>query len=222
MRKILLIEDRAYRQNDFLKQININLDEYKDILDNKIDDKYIEFIKDMKNNRFDLSIYDVIIAHQSIFINEYKEILGKIKNYCKENKKALVLFSGGNETSYMNDEYEELGLSSEVFYSQNLQLFLDDFRLNHINIRILTYGNRWKLNIMINILEQMNYFIDITSKERVLHNVFERNNRVFFNNINTLGIDLYQYKKDGNKIYISEIIKLRDDILKHIKEMADE
>lgn len=222
MRKILLIEDRAYRQNDFLKQIDINLDEYKDILDNKIDDKYIEFIKDIKNNNFDLSIYDVIIAHQSIFINEYKEILGKIKNYCKENNKALVLFSGGNETSYINDEYEELGLSSEVFYSQNLQLFLDDFRLNNINIRILTYGNRWKLNIMINILEQMNYFIDITSKEKVLHNVFERNNRVFFNNIDTLDINLYQYQKDGNKIYISEIIKLKDDILKHIKEMADE
>lgn len=222
MRKILLIEDRSHRQNNFLEQVNINLDDYKDILDNKIDDKYDEFIKDMQRDNFDLSKYDVIIAHQTIFINEYKLILGKLKSYCKENHKALVLFSGGNGNSYINNGYEELGLSSEVLYSQNLKLFLDDFKLGNINIRILTYGTRWKLNIMLNILEQMNYFIKTTSKEKVLHNAFEINNRAFFNNIDILNIDLYQYRKEGNKVHLSEIVKLRDDILSHIKEMADE
>ena len=117
MRKILLIEDRSHRQKDFLRLSNINLNDYTDILDNKIDNKYEEFIKDIQNDSFDLSIYDVIIAHQSIFINDFKLILGKLKNYCKDNHKKLVLFSGGNETSYIDDEYEELGLSSEDFYN---------------------------------------------------------------------------------------------------------
>ena len=193
MRKILLIEDRAHRQNNFLEQININLDDYKDILDNKIDDKYEEFIKDIQNDSFDLSIYDVVIAHQTIFINEYKEILGKLKSYCKDNHKALILFSGNNSNSYIYDEYEELGLNSEVLYSQNLKLFLDDCKLTNLNIRILAYGNRWKLNIMLKILEEMNYFLETTSKEKVLHNVFERNNRILFDNIDALDIDLYQY-----------------------------
>ena len=142
MRKILLIEDRSHRQKDFLRLSNINLNDYTDILDNKIDNKYEEFIKDIQNNSFDLSIYDVIIAHQSIFINDFKLILGKLKNYCKDNHKKLVLFSGGNETSYINDEYEELGLSSEDFYNQNLKLFLENFKQNKINIRILSFGNK--------------------------------------------------------------------------------
>ena len=45
MRKILLIEDRSHRQKDFLRLSNINLNDYTDILDNKIDNKYEEFIK---------------------------------------------------------------------------------------------------------------------------------------------------------------------------------
>lgn len=221
MKKILLIEDRSHRQNDFLKQVNINLDNYKDILDNKIDDKYEEFINDIQSDNFDLSIYDVIIAHQSIFINEYKEILGKLKHHCKENHKALVLFSGGNETSYIYDSYEELGLSSEIFYSQNFKLFLDDFKLNNINIRILTFGNKWKLNIILNVLEKVNFFIDTNKDEDIDYDEFMNSTKSDL--LNNLNIDFYKMKLDGTWIdNRSEIIKLRDDILNHIKEMADE
>ena len=220
MRKILLIEDREHRQNYFLKQVNINLDDYKEILDNKIDDKYEEFIKDMQSDSFNLSVYDVIIAHQSIFINEYKKILGKLKNHCKDNHKALVLFSGGNGTSYIHDNYEELGLSSEVFYSQNLKLFLDDFELNNINIRILTYGNRWKLNIMLNILEKINFFLDKNNGEDIDYDEFLIDTEADM--LNNLDIKFYTMIIKNDEVLESEVIKLKDDILSHIKEMADE
>ena len=220
MRKILLIEDRTHRQNDFLKQVNINLDEYKGILDNKIDDKYEKFIKDMQSDSFDLSVYDVIIAHQSIFINEYKDILGKLKNHCKDNHKALVLFSGGNETSYMNDEYEELGLSSEVFYSQNLNLFLDDFKLKNINIRILTYGNNWKLNIMLNVLEKISFFLNENDDVDIDYDEFVNDTKA--NMLNDLGIKFYTMIIENDEVLESEIRNLKNNILSHIKEMADE
>lgn len=220
MRKILLIEDRAHRQNNFLEQVNINLDDYKDIIDNKINDKYEEFIKDMQSDNFDLSVYDVIIAHQSIFINEYKEILGKLKNYCKNYDKALVLFSGGNETSYINDEYEELGLSSDVFYSQNLNLFLDDFKLKNINIRILTYGNKWKLNIMLNVFEKIGFFLNKNDDIDIDYDEFINDTKA--NMLNNLDIKFYAMTINNDEVLESEIVKLKDDILNHIKEMTDE
>ncbi len=221
MRKILLIEDRSHRQKDFLRLSNINLNDYTDILDNKIDNKYEEFIKDIQNDSFDLSIYDVIIAHQSIFINDFKLILGKLKNYCKDNHKKLVLFSGGNETSYINDEYEELGLSSEDFYSQNLKLFLENFKQNKINIRILSFGNKWKLNIILNVLEKISLFIETNNDEDIDYDEFVNNTKA--NLLNNLEIKFYQMKIDETWIESkSEILKLKEDLIEHIKVIADE
>lgn len=221
MRKILLIEDRSHRQKDFLRLSNINLNDYTDILDNKIDNKYEEFIKDIQNDSFDLSIYDVIIAHQSIFINDFKLILGKLKNYCKDNHKKLVLFSGGNETSYINDEYEELGLSSEDFYSQNLKLFLENFKQNKINIRILSFGNKWKLNIILNVLEKISLFIDTNNDEDIDYDEFVNNTKA--NLLNNLEIKFYQMKIDETWIDSkSEILKLKEDLIEHIKVIANE
>jgi len=221
MRKILLLEDRSQRQNDFLKTNNIQLNKYT-VLDNKIDEKFISFMLKIKENEFDLNIYDVIIAHQSIFLNENRDVLGKLQNYCKKHKKALVLFSGGNETSYNNEDYEKLDLSSEEFYSKNLILFLEDFEKNNINIRILTFGNQWRLNIILSILEEINIFINMNKKEKVLFNSFKQRNRTFFNNIDTLNLELYNYQIVGNKIYLSEIMKLRDSIVTIIKDLVDE
>ena len=221
MRKILLIEDRSHRQKDFLRLWNINLNDYTDILDNKIDNKYEEFIKDIQNDSFDLSIYDVIIAHQYIFINDFKLILGKLKNYCKDNHKKLVLFSGGNETSYINDEYEELGLSSEDFYSQNLKLFLENFKQNKINIRILSFGNKWKLNIILNVLEKISLFIETNNDEDIDYDEFVNNTKA--NLLNNLEIKFYQMKIDETWIDSkSEILKLKEDLIEHIKVIADE
>lgn len=221
MRKILLIEDRSHRQNDFVELSNINLESYHEILDNKIDEKYEEFIENIKNNNFDLSKYDVIIAHQSIFINDFKEILGKLKSYCKNNHKKLVLFSGGNEISYINDEYEELGLSSEDFYSKNFKIFLENFKQNKVNIRILAFGNKWKLNIMLNVLEKISLFVESHNDEDLDYDEFVNTTKAYL--LDDLEIKFYEMRVDGTWIDSkSEIIKLKNDLIDHIKTMADE
>jgi len=208
MKKILLIEDRPQRQNDFLKLSNIDLAKYEDFLDNKTD---IDI-------DFDLSFYDVIIAHQSIFINERKEILGKIKKYCIENNKPLVLFSGNNEISYTHNEHEELVLNSKDIYSANLILFLEEFQKQSLNIRILAFGNKWKLNILLNVLEEINIFIEKNTDEDIDYDDFLNKTKVHL--IQELDIEFYQMNIEDNWVYLEEIIKFRDSVLESIQNKA--
>ena len=219
MRKVLLIEDRAERQKDLLKSSDVNLKKHSDILDNMIEDKFENFIKDIKNNNFDLTSYDVIIAHQSIFIEDKRELLSIIKNSCKEGKK-LVLFSGDMEiSSYSNVEYEELVLSSKKLYSKNLELFLKEFEEGKINIRILTFGIYWKINIMLNVLEKINLFIEETSLDKkILYPKFL--NEVDFHLMNDFLLNLYPIT--DRWVELSQIIKLRDSLKTTIEELADE
>jgi len=221
MKKVLLIEDRAERQKDLLKSSDVSLEKYSNILDNMIEDKFETFIKDIRNNNFDLTPYDVIIAHQSIFIEDKRELLSILKDACKEGKK-LVLFSGDMETlSYSDVEYEELGLSSKKLYSKNLELFLKEFEEGKINIRILAFGTHWKANIMLNILEKINLFIDTNSDEDIDYDEFL--NLTGFSSMDNIDIKLYEMKVDGSWIdNFSEIIKLRDSLKTVTEELADE
>lgn len=221
MRKVLLIEDRAERQKDLLKSSDVSLEKYSSILDNMIEDKFKTFIKDIRNNNFDLTPYDVIIAHQSIFIEDKRELLSIIKDACQEGKK-LVLFSGDMEIlSYSDVKYEELGLSSKKLYSKNLELFLKEFEEGKINIRILAFGIYWKVNIMLNILEKINLFIEKNSDEDIDYDEFL--NLTGFSSMDNIDIKLYEMKVDGSWIDdFSEIIKLRDSLKTEIEELADE
>jgi hypothetical protein len=223
MKKILLIEDRTDRQKDFLDKLDISLDDYSDILNNKIDDKFKECIENIKNDNFDFGLYDVIIAHESIFIDDNRTILSKIENYCKESHKPLILFSGGNSAdSFDNSQYQKLTLNSQTLYSQNITIFFDEFKKDNNDIFILQFGTKWRVNILLNGFEILNNFIKENDKERVLLNRFKSYNSEFLNKISSLNIELYDYQIEKNKIYMSEIIKLKDDIYSHIEAMADE
>lgn len=221
MKKILLIEDRTKRQNDFLSELNIDLTHYESILDNKIDSQYSQFLQEIKDNTFNLNIYEIIIAHESIFIGENRVVLNKLKAYCKVNKKTLVLFSGSNSNSYNNEEYEELGLISSDLYSENLVLFLEEFQKGNKNILILSYGKQWKLNIVLNILEKVFLFIELHKDEDDIDfDEFQNFSQSYL--LNNLEIGFYNLEVDGSWVNLSEIIKLKENILEHIKEMADE
>jgi hypothetical protein len=223
MKKILLIEDRSQRQKDFLEKINIDLNDYADILDNKIDDDYLQFIQDIHDNNFDLDNYEVIIAHNSIFIGENSEILSKLKTYCKEKKKPLVLFSGNDDKFYNKSEYEELGISSSQLYSENLKIFLEEFQKENINILILSFGKKWKLNIVLNCFDKINMFIKKNQDENIDDiDIDEFFNETKFQELNSLNIDFYQMEVEDNWVYLCEIIKLKDDIYSKIEEMAEE
>jgi hypothetical protein len=224
MKKILLIEDRPKRQKDFMNEVKIDLSDYSDILDNKINDEYNKFIEDIKKDTFDLTQYNIIIVHNSIFLNENSFILGKLKKYCKSTNASLVLFSGNDDNTYNNEEYEEVGLNSQDLYSKNLELFLNEYKKGNQYILILCYGNKWKANILLNGLEKINiYIVENNIKEKVLLNRFRNYNSEFLNKKDKLNIEFYKYSTiHNNKIYLTEIIKFRDNILEHIKEIADE
>jgi hypothetical protein len=221
MKKILLIEDRVKRQKDFIQNLNLNFDNYIDILDNKIDDKYDKFIEDIRNNNFELNNYEVIISHDSIFIDEKRVILQKLKSYCKDNNKTLILFSGNLETYFNNDNgYDEIGLNSKVFYSENLKIFLDEFKNENIAPAILVFGKYWKANILLNVFNKVNIFIDKNKDEDDIL-IDEFNNYVEIDLLKSLELDLYQMDIEDDWVYLDEIIKFKDNLYKKIEEIAD-
>ena len=222
MKKVLLIDDRANRQIDLLKKEDIDISFFYEVLDNKIKDEYNLFLKNMEDDSSFLSNYEVIIAHQSIFqCDEKKDLFAKIKNNCKKYGCSLVLFSGGNENSYTNEEYEELTVSSINLYSKNLVLFLNEFRNGNKNVLILSYGKKWKLNIILNILEKITYFIDEHYNDEDI-DFDEFKNFTNYELLVNLNVSFYKIKIEDNWTYIQEIIEFRNDILEHIREMTND
>ena len=134
MKKILLIEDRKERQQLFINETDIDLNKYKDILDNAIDEKYDEIFYKLKANTFDFENYSTIISHKSAFDKDNSAMIEKLKDYCKTRKKTLVFFSGGIDENYYNrSEYELILINSKTFYSQNIKLFLEVWYLFFLN-----------------------------------------------------------------------------------------
>jgi len=109
-------------------------------------------------------------------------------------------------------------LNSQLLYSQNIELFLEDFRGGNINPLILSYSAKWKINILLNILEKINLILDSEHRESILYKRFKSNSDIEL--IEKLDIDIYQVSLDGRKISKDEIKKLRDSILESIKKMS--
>ena len=84
---ILLIEDRYKRQQKFIQDTSIDIEQFSDILDNYTNDREIEFFELLKNGNFDFSKYDYIIAHKSAFESENSEFKSLLENSCKEYSK---------------------------------------------------------------------------------------------------------------------------------------
>lgn len=216
MKKVLLIEDITKRQS------NIKLEPYKEVLDNSIEDNYLKTYNSLKDDSFDFSKYDIILCHKSAFFNDVAKIISKLENYCNDTQTSLVLFSGGIDTSsYFNNNYEQLSLNDADFYSENLTLFLDEYKKDNKNILILLFGTRWKLNIILNVFDKMNYFIGINKdKKDIVYSKFVTNTEI--NLLDNLDIEFYKMEIEDNWVYMSEIIKLRDDIKNKIEELVDE
>ncbi len=222
MKKILLLEDKTFRQNSFMQEINIKLSDYSNVLDNMINNDYEECYQAIKNEKFDFTQYDIIISHKSAFGEDYILIESKFKKYCKANHKTLVLFSGGADSNYYlkEEDWEQIGLNSKTFYSQNLKLFLESFRKGLNMPLILSYGEKWKINILLNVLENINFLLEDNDRESILYKRFLSSSNI--ETIEPLNINLYQVNLEGKKITKNEIVKLRDDISNHIESLINE
>ncbi|SFV57826.1 hypothetical protein MNB_SV-9-708 [hydrothermal vent metagenome] len=217
MKKILLIEDRQQRQNLFIKRTEIELDSYDDILDNFIGEKYDKLYEDIKNNQFSFSDYALIMVHKGAFNLDNQYIHFQIRDYCKENNTPLVLFSGGATNYYNKEELELMEINSKDFYSNNLQFFLDNFReTKEIELLMLSYGNDWKLNIVLNSLEKVNYFIDNNQEEDILYDEFI--NKTNFHLLEKIDFDYFQPTVENGWVYLDDIKKIVETIRKYIEE----
>ena len=225
MKKILLIDDIKIRQEEFLKEVDINLDkdEYKYKIDNKIGDGYTNVFNQLKENTFNYEEYSMFILHASAFEPNRTEILFKIEEYCKKHRKPLVYFSGGKEVNNYStiEGLEKLELNTKVFYSKNLKVFLDSYNDKNPNILMLSYGDQWKTNIILNVLEKINRFIEnIEDKEDVVFSSFKN-----FTKLDQLNQMEYNYMEvlaeEEGWIYLKDIIKLKNELYIKIKELTD-
>ncbi len=159
MKKILLIEDRVERQENFSEDTGIKLSGYSEFLDNQTE-------IDLSN----LNGYSTIIVHRSAFGDRKDNVLDHLKSYCTDTKTNLVFFSGGiTSTYYSKTKYEFLLLNSKSFYSSNLKLFLEFVKdEGYPNLLLLGYGRNWKINLMLNTLEKINLFISNNIKEEMV------------------------------------------------------
>ena len=191
-------------------------------MENAIDDFYYEIASKLKDGRFEFEKYSMIISHKSAFEDKNTSIIEKLKNGCKQAKIPLVLFSGGIDENYYNkSDYELILMNSKVLYSKNLALFLD---ASNENILMLLYGKRWKLNIALNILEQINYLLQLDQKEIVMKFQKDeitiefinskRKKRVLIESLKNIDFDYY-IEKDINKLSLQ---KLHDKLYKYIQE----
>jgi len=219
MKKILLIEDRKERQQLFMNATNIDLGRYDDILENAVDKKYDEIFDKLKNDSFDFENYSIIISHKSAFDKDNSVIIEKLKSYCNTHKKPLVFFSGGIDENYYNkSEYEFVLINSKTFYSQNITLFLEAYKDENENILILPYGKKWKLNIALNVLEELNKFLQENSEDDIDYDDFTQ-----AVDIHLLGEIDFEYKVAKNEyeeISKSQIEELKTKLYHYIKMSA--
>jgi len=223
---ILLIEDIAKRQKIFMKDTNINLDIYSDILENCIDEKYDKFLQDVLHDDFDFTPYNVIVTHKSAYDKDNIKILDILKNHCKTHKKSLVLFSGGVDKNYYDNlDYELIVTNSKVFYSKNLQLFLESYRQNHHQLLMLIYGERYKLNIALNIFESLSLYIEKNKGQETI------NYKKLVKAMSEANVDIellediqfeFQIEKNKfNKVAFENIVTLQKNLEQYIKESIE-
>lgn len=210
MKKIVLIEDRYKRQNHFLTQIDIELEQYENILENFVEDKATILLENITNNSFNLIDFDIIACHKSVENNTI--VLSNLQNFCKKYGKTLVLFSGGISVNYYdNNEFELLELNSKIFYSENLKFFLEAIKNENENILMLCYGNNWKINVVSNILEKTNYLIEQIEESIVFYDEFA--GFIDIDKLSKINHSFYNLEIRNNKTTIEEIKKFRDSLI---------
>ena len=218
---ILLIEDKIQRQFKALNSIGLSLDTYEEIIENSIDEKYDKIYQALKDDSFDFSQYDFIISHKSAFDKDNSRLIDKLKERCSTHKIPLVLFSGGVDATYFDKDRLYAEMSSMIFYSDNLKLFLEKARKQKPYIQVLLYGEHWRLNILLNSLEKIDLYIDsLDNKKEIFYKRFVLDCDI--ENLQEFDIDLYKPVCEGKYASIDEIKKLADSLRDGVKEFIDE
>ncbi len=213
MSKILLLENKRERQKNYhidfrnLKEIDNVLgdDECNGILKNFLDD----------NSIFDK--YETIIIHKGIYFeNARDKLFQDLKNYSK--KKNLVIFSGENSQVSLRNNVLEV---SAISIYKNIEEYVSEYSKNLANILILGYGKKWEANILLNILEKINIFIEENQDDEEFDfDEFEDEvDLLELKKLNIVYATIVPYK---NEIRNQEITILRDRLYTMIEEKSYE
>ena len=142
--KIVLIEDRVVRKENFLRSLKVNFDSYS-FLKILSPEEYKEMkLKINFGDKFIFDDVDLIMTHKSAFTISEQDYI----NFCG---KPIVYFSGGISQSFLSTiPTPILHVNQSDFYSENLIEFLNHIVLyNIIELPILQLGTRWKLGILL-------------------------------------------------------------------------
>ncbi len=162
----------------------------------------------------------MVIVHKSAFNGDTQEILYGIENECKIKAIPLVLFSGGITANYYEEEksFKKLELNSKDFYSQNLKMFLENYRESgNIELLMLSYGQRWKFDIILNCMEKINIFIEThKDEEDILYDEFV--NYTEFHLLESLKVQYHKPTIENGWLYLAEVEKIALSVELYIKE----
>lgn len=211
MKKVLLLEDKI--QRDSLKQANINFSKFTNLEAKFGEDACSQFLNDLEY----LNSFDVIIVHASIRCVENQNIIQEIKKHCSEKDKTLVIFSGGGDIGHFKNN--TLEVTAKSLYT-NLPAFLSHYP-DSSHALMLAYGEKWSINIMLNIIEKLNIFIednkdDLTEDYDDFEDDFD-----LIRLRSIIGIDEYTSKISKNKnsnqtIGMSQIKLIKDNLVELI------
>ncbi len=155
-RKIILLDNKNERQEKIYKVDFSKLDNVENISG---DEDCNTLLANFVNNDYDFNDYDFIIIHKNIY---YKDIYSEAKRESmfsklkQDNEGKLIYFTGENNTKLDNN----IPTVTSTNMYKNLQIFNDNFTEGKEDILMLQYGQRWEIDILLNVLEQINLFIE--------------------------------------------------------------
>ena len=111
-------------------------------------------------------------------------------------------------------------LNSKSFYSQNLELFLEDAKASREeNLLLLAYGKKWKINIILNTLAKINLFIANNINEDIIEfELFKKITKI--DNINSFITITYPKVIKGG-VNLNEIEILASKITENIQREVE-
>lgn len=214
MKKILLLENKEYRQDKLLFDLS-NYDFIENILgDLECNELLDQFLMDPSI----FQNYDVIIIHESIYFDDKRDLLfSTLSEKC--TNKRLVKFSGNNTQFSLENELT-LQVNPSVLY-ENIEVFLESYRKDNSNILILALGEKWQLNVLLNTLEKLNIFIENRDEYPINKSIFSSKvglrkiKEVSMGNFNTIfqNINSNRLKKEDIEIISFNLQKLIKEVI---------
>lgn len=165
MKKTILIEDRVFRQKNYLGN-NLNKLMNFDNLRNISGGEGFTIIKEqfLSDDYTLINDYDVLMIHRSAFDTD---IRNKIISTIGETNKDLILFSGGvSGCSFTNIKRAQLlVINVDQFYGSNLFLYLQN---GCTNLLELAFGENWRLSVLLEAHDRLSFYIKDYSSPKPL------------------------------------------------------